>query len=103
MPSRRDRVTLQRKVMTSVKRIPEIDGLRAVAIILVIGSHYDGFTRLLRDLPKFVWVRVGIFFVLSGFLITTVLLKLWGQDEPFKTFYARRIRRILPPYGAFLV
>jgi peptidoglycan/LPS O-acetylase OafA/YrhL len=46
---------------------------------------------------------VDIFFVLSGFLITSVLLNLRGQDHSFRIFYGRRFRRILPPYIIFLV
>jgi len=87
----------------SVKRTLELDGLRGIAIILVIGCHYEAFARQLGGLPKFGWVGVDIFFVLSGFLITSVLLNLRGQAESFKKFYARRFRRILPPYIAFMV
>src|SRR5208282_5147788 len=89
--------------IASSKRIPELDGLRAIAILLVIGCHYEVFARQLWGLPKFGWVGVDIFFVLSGFLITSVLLNLRGQEKPFKTFYARRFRRILPPYIAFMI
>jgi peptidoglycan/LPS O-acetylase OafA/YrhL len=87
----------------STKRIPELDGLRGIAIMLVIGCHYEVFARQLWGLPKFGWVGVDVFFVLSGFLITSVLLNLRGQEKPFKRFYARRFRRILPPYIAFMV
>ena len=45
---------------------------------------------------------MDIFFVLSGFLITSVLLDLRGREGCFRTFYSRRFRRILPPYLAFL-
>jgi peptidoglycan/LPS O-acetylase OafA/YrhL len=85
------------------KRIPELDGLRGIAILLVVGCHYEVFARQLGGLPKFGWVGVDVFFVLSGFLITSVLLNLRGQEKPFKTFYARRFRRILPPYIAFMI
>jgi peptidoglycan/LPS O-acetylase OafA/YrhL len=86
-----------------VKRTWELDGLRGIAIILVIGCHYEVFARQLGGLPKFGWVGVDLFFVLSGFLITSVLLNLRGQETPFKKFYARRFLRILPPYIAFMV
>ncbi len=86
-----------------MKRVPELDGLRGIAILLVIGCHYAVFARQLWGLPKFGWVGVDLFFVLSGFLITSVLLNLRGQPVPFKKFYARRLRRIIPPYVAFLV
>ena len=84
-------------------RIPELDGIRGIAIILVIGCHYEVFARQIWGLPKFGWVGVDIFFVLSGFLITSVLLNLRGRDDSFRFFYDRRLRRILPPYIMFMV
>jgi len=70
---------------------------------LVIGCHYEVFARQLWGLPKFGWVGVDIFFVLSGFLITSVLLNLRGRVDSFSTFYNRRFRRILPSYILMLV
>lgn len=72
-------------------RIPQLDGLRAVAILSVFLNH------TLR-IPL-TWVGVDIFFVLSGFLITGILLKrkISGGGY-FSYFYRRRIFRILPPY-----
>ncbi|HTV07739.1 MAG TPA: acyltransferase [Candidatus Aquilonibacter sp.] len=81
-------------------RILELDGLRAVAILLVIGCHYPGFSHQLHGVPSFGWVGVDIFFVLSGYLITTILLGLRSRRTPFRTFYSRRFLRILPPYFA---
>jgi peptidoglycan/LPS O-acetylase OafA/YrhL len=85
------------------RRIPELDGIRGIAIILVIGCHYEVFARQFWGLPKFGWLGVDIFFVLSGFLITSVLLNLRGRADSFSTFYSRRFRRILPPYILMLV
>jgi peptidoglycan/LPS O-acetylase OafA/YrhL len=84
------------------RRVPELDGIRGIAIILVIGCHYEVFARQLWGLPKFGWVGVDIFFILSGFLITSVLLNLRDQDDSFKAFYSRRFRRILPSYIIFM-
>ena len=88
-----------------MKRIKELDGLRAVAILLVLGCHYRGFAVRLGGAPQFGWVGVELFFVLSGYLITTILLDLRNEPSPRKTFYSRRIIRIFPPYFAitFLV
>jgi peptidoglycan/LPS O-acetylase OafA/YrhL len=87
----------------SPRRVPELDGIRGIAILLVIGCHYEILGRQLWGLPKFGWAGVDIFFVLSGFLITSVLLNLRGRDDSFRVFYSRRVRRILPPYIIFLV
>jgi len=82
------------------KRIIELDGLRALAIFAVLGCHYSGFATLLGGFPEFGWVGVDIFFALSGFLITRILLGMRRQVTPYKTFYARRAIRIFPPYLA---
>ena len=78
-----------------MKRIPQFDGLRAIAFFLVFLHH--GFRIPL------LWVGVDIFFVLSGFLITMILLKQKGKENYFLNFYARRTLRILPPYYLFLL
>lgn len=70
---------------------PEIDGLRGVAILAVVANHIDS-----RLLPGG-FVGVDVFFVISGYLITTILLRDAAQDSlSFKHFYARRVRRLLP-------
>jgi peptidoglycan/LPS O-acetylase OafA/YrhL len=69
---------------------PDIDGLRALAIVLVVAYHYFG-------LPGG-YVGVDVFFVISGYLITGILLRdLEGGRLGLLDFYARRFRRILPP------
>ena len=70
---------------------PDIDGLRAIAIILVIIYH-AGFSFLPGG-----FIGVDVFFVLSGFLITSLIdYEIKEQKFSFKTFYLRRIRRIIP-------
>lgn len=70
---------------------PDVDGLRAVAILSVIGFH--AFPRLIRG----GFVGVDIFFVISGFLISGLILKeLQAGHFSFADFYARRVRRIFP-------
>ncbi len=81
-------------------RILELDGLRAIAILLVLGCHYPAFAGLFYKIPEFGWIGVDIFFALSGYLITTILLGLRNREKPYKTFYSRRAVRILPPYLA---
>jgi peptidoglycan/LPS O-acetylase OafA/YrhL len=75
---------------------PDIDGLRALAILLVIAYHYFG-------LPGG-YVGVDVFFVISGYLITGMLLAdLATSRLSLLDFYARRIRRILPPVLVVIV
>jgi peptidoglycan/LPS O-acetylase OafA/YrhL len=88
-------------------RIPSLDGLRAVAILLVIGVHLGQRYFTLpqaRIAGLFVADGVGIFFVLSGFLITTLLLReheTTGRID-LRAFYLRRTLRILPPLYVYL-
>ncbi|MGY0574087.1 acyltransferase family protein [Bradyrhizobium sp. RDM12] len=74
---------------------PDIDGLRAVSILLVVGYHAHPWM-----LPGG-FIGVDVFFVISGFLITRILLTPGGV--PLATFYARRIKRIFPALIAVLV
>jgi peptidoglycan/LPS O-acetylase OafA/YrhL len=85
-----------------LQRVKELDGLRAIAILAVLGCHLPGFAGTLGGLPEFGWIGVDIFFALSGFLITTILLGLRNKSHPYKTFYSRRALRILPPYLAVI-
>src|ERR1700728_5339420 len=69
--------------------IDSFDGIRGVAILLVLIMHAGWFDTG--------WVRVDLFFVLSGFLITGILRR--TRTEPFywRRFYIKRATRILPP------
>jgi len=86
--------------------IPALDGLRGLAILLVIFIHFGAGV----DLPVFFhrlaymgWTGVDLFFVLSGFLITRILLTSKNSRHYFKNFYLRRMLRIFPLYYAALV
>ena len=78
---------------------PALDGLRGIAIILVLCCHNLNF------LPYFEigWVGVDLFFVLSGFLITDILLKAKANKNFLPNFYLRRILRIFPLYYTVLL
>jgi len=85
--------------------MPALDGVRGVAILLVMMIHffpsaYEGSIFLVIA-GKFVqtgWLGVDLFFVLSGFLITGILLDTIGEPNYFRNFYARRTLRIFPLY-----
>ena len=79
-------------------RILELDGLRALAITAVMLFHFSPH----RNLFRFGWAGVDLFFVISGFLITGILLDLRSDPSPYRTFYWRRVLRIFPPYYAVL-
>jgi peptidoglycan/LPS O-acetylase OafA/YrhL len=91
-------------------RIPALDGLRGIAILLVLSWHLvferhenSGFLPGLFALGGFTWSGVDLFFVLSGFLIGGILLDAKNSARYFKTFYVRRAFRILPLYGLITV
>ncbi|KXK12964.1 MAG: acyltransferase 3 [Chloroflexi bacterium OLB14] len=88
-------------------RIKELDGLRGIAVVLVMALHlfkraaYFTEHPVLETFTTFTtvgWVGVDIFFVLSGFLITSILLRSKTDQHYFRNFYVRRSLRILPLY-----
>jgi peptidoglycan/LPS O-acetylase OafA/YrhL len=92
--------------------LPALDGIRGVAILLVVWYHsllgvpaasepgpVDLAYQRLRTAG---WTGVDLFFVLSGFLITGILIDAKGRARYFRTFYIRRTLRIFPIYYAFL-
>jgi peptidoglycan/LPS O-acetylase OafA/YrhL len=93
-------------------RIPELDGLRGMAILFVLLFHYvyfanvengvappsNGFVAHGQQLFAMGWAGVDLFFVLSGFLIGGILLDARSSPRYFGTFYARRFYRIIPLY-----
>ncbi len=84
-------------------RIPELDGLRGIAILLVLGFHYKPATGLLTYLEGLFasgWIGVDLFFVLSGYLITGILLDSASQPHYYRNFVVRRSLRIFPLYYA---
>jgi peptidoglycan/LPS O-acetylase OafA/YrhL len=83
--------------------IPELDGVRGVAILLVLLFHFQGvrppWVPKALTYPMVIgWSGVDLFFVLSGFLITRILIATRGSANYFSAFYARRALRILPLY-----
>ncbi len=91
--------------MSTSSRVPGLDGLRGVAIIAVIVFHAQVSDPKIHIplLGTYGWGGVDLFFVLSGFLITGILLDGKGQGHYFRNFYARRALRIWPLYYLLLL
>jgi peptidoglycan/LPS O-acetylase OafA/YrhL len=86
------------------KRLPQLDAVRGIAILVVMFHNgRDVFPSLhLSGVFASGWMGVDLFFVLSGFLITGILLDSKGSNGFFRNFYARRCLRIWPLYYAML-
>jgi peptidoglycan/LPS O-acetylase OafA/YrhL len=78
-----------------MKRILQLDGVRALAFLIIFFHHAF-------DLPL-MWAGVDVFFVLSGFLITGILMEARGKEGAWSHFYERRALRILPPLTLLLI
>jgi peptidoglycan/LPS O-acetylase OafA/YrhL len=100
-----------------VGRIPALDGIRGLAICLVLWWHlavspvranlqnlqnHPGLLRI-AELGRFTWSGVDLFFVLSGFLIGGILLDASRSPSYFSTFYIRRAYRIIPLYAVIIL
>jgi peptidoglycan/LPS O-acetylase OafA/YrhL len=103
-----DRQTAAKLAFTSRVHIPTLDGLRGVAIVAVMLRHFVTMPELrMIDVPFLLasgggWVGVDLFFALSGFLITGILIDVRGSPMWVRNFFARRALRIVPPYAATL-
>lgn len=86
--------------------IREIEGLRAIAIVVVMVHRFWPRSGPLAEtyghVAELGWMGVDLFFVISGFLIAGILLDSKGGPAYFKNFYARRVLRIFPLYYAFV-
>jgi peptidoglycan/LPS O-acetylase OafA/YrhL len=85
--------------------MPELDSVRGIAILMVLFFHglapplsspVAGWARTLLAFTQAGWTGVNLFFVLSGFLITGILLDSKARPDYFQRFYLRRVLRILP-------
>ena len=94
----------------SDERIPVLDGLRGLAILLVLLAHFTPHAqgasvagKAFFGVTNMGWIGVDLFFVLSGFLITGILYDAKGSEHYFRNFYMRRLLRIFPLYYGCLV
>jgi len=95
------------------EHVRELDGVRGLAILMVLVyhmfsfrmrfQHWAGAAGLIASLTQPLWLGVDLFFVLSGFLITGVLLDGKSQPHGLRKFFVRRALRILPLYYLVLV
>lgn len=85
--------------------IPELDGLRglAIALVLVYHCHPKLESTHLDVIAQWGWIGVNLFFVLSGFLITGIIADSREDPRFFRNFYARRALRIWPVYVLILL
>lgn len=99
--------SIEEKTAPLSLHISELDGVRAIAIWMVLIGHlywgfsvppdtYDGMPRLIYQVISHGWLGVDLFFILSGFLISGILIDSKQKKNYFRTFYWRRVLRILP-------
>ncbi len=94
------------------KFIPELNAIRGLAILAVLFYHFGSLytpehktllDHFFQSVCHCGWMGVDLFFVLSGFLITGILLDAKGSQRYFSSFYVRRILRIFPLYYGVLI
>jgi len=95
---------------SETNRVAVLDGIRGLAVLLVLMNHLltrGDANQGLRSIPFKIaeagWIGVDLFFVLSGFLITSILLRDLGSPHYFRNFYVRRVLRIFPLYYGALI
>jgi peptidoglycan/LPS O-acetylase OafA/YrhL len=91
--------------------LPALDGVRGLAIAMVLALHIltsnpntgEAFFDFMSSIRSSFWAGVDLFFALSGFLITGILVDSLHKEGYFRNFYARRVLRIFPLYYGVLL
>lgn len=100
-----------KSISTLKDHVPELDGIRGLAILPVLIYHFvdrypkpdGGLSLLFYKFSQGGWIGVDLFFVLSGFLITGILVDTKNNERFFSAFYGRRLLRIFPLYYIMLI
>jgi peptidoglycan/LPS O-acetylase OafA/YrhL len=93
--------------MSARSHVPALDGVRAIAILSVMFGHATSFglatrpARMTSLAQSITWAGVDLFFVLSGVLITGILLRSRERPDYYRSFFLRRTFRIVPLYVAY--
>jgi peptidoglycan/LPS O-acetylase OafA/YrhL len=87
-----------------IQHLPQLDGIRGIAILLVLCTHLGAILRseFFSRYLEAGWIGVDLFFVLSGFLITRILLNTRESERYYSRFYIRRGLRIWPLYYVYI-
>jgi peptidoglycan/LPS O-acetylase OafA/YrhL len=108
----RDQVTTAVPIRGQGQHIELLDAIRGLAVVLVLAVHFQivgvlpqtsTLSRWVAAVMSWGWCGVDLFFVLSGFLITGILLDTKKAEKRFQYFYSRRILRIFPLYYAVIL
>src|SRR6185369_4074531 len=88
-----------------LKRVPALDGIRGIAVIMVVATHFGAVSPTNYHYFHPGLLGVDVFFVLSGFLITSILLEEFEKTGSIslKNFFVRRFLRLMPAYWMYLL
>lgn len=100
-----DEISQTQKPAVSFSHLPALDGVRGIAILIVMIYHLEWLMPTLHDYVKGGFLGVDLFFALSGFLITSILLNEYEKTSTIslKNFFIRRCLRLMPAFWFFVI